>query len=113
MAATACSPISVIRESANANLPACFTPSYVIRPRWRSISGERSTDQSKHNEWTTPAFTSHTAASVTRTTRSRCLMMLSALMIRHHSLVVSLRRSLEQLNPRFLDTLDKHLDFGV
>ena len=45
MAATACSPISVIRESANANLPACFTPSYMIRPRWRSMSGKRSTNR--------------------------------------------------------------------
>jgi hypothetical protein len=30
-AATACSTISVTRESANANVPACFAPSYVIR----------------------------------------------------------------------------------
>jgi hypothetical protein len=39
MAATACSPISVTRESANANLPACFTPDYVIRRSMANISG--------------------------------------------------------------------------
>jgi len=31
MAATACSPISVTRASANANLPACLHPDYAIR----------------------------------------------------------------------------------
>jgi hypothetical protein len=39
MAATACSPISVTRESANANLPACFTPDYVIRRSMANILG--------------------------------------------------------------------------